>query len=455
VQCTALAHCTDGEECTDDYCTVANMCVNAPKADGEPCSQGACLGGVCGNVFPCTEQGIRDAIAAGGGPYTFACVGPTTVVTGSEIIIDNDVILDGEGELTVDGNDDHRVLSVEPGVAAELIAMTVTRGFVLVTVVPNPQGSNDYESQGGGILNGGTLTISDSVVEANKASGPGQGGGIYSHGTLTVVNSIIRGNTMPGGEGAGIYSDGSLVLIRSSVLDHGVYGGDAKYGCAVDSTVTLTLIDSEVSRCGSGEGATMEASGSLILINSTVGYGPYWGIYSHGTATVVNSTVIGSSDAAILHSDGNLVVVGSTLAAWSDYAVGVVASYEGMYLANTVIARLDSNPSETCNGNGIGQSTDIVSGGGNIESPTNDCNLTAPSDLVNVSAAELKLGTLQNNGGPTSTMALLPGSVAIDRVPEAMCVDAEGLPLTTDQRGKPRPETGGDSCDVGAFEVQP
>jgi len=38
----------------------------------------------------------------GGGPHFFACDGPTTVWTEAEIVIDNDVILDGEGELTVD-----------------------------------------------------------------------------------------------------------------------------------------------------------------------------------------------------------------------------------------------------------------------------------------------------------------------------------------------------------------
>jgi len=55
--------------------------------------------------------------------------------------------------------------------------------------------------------------------------------------------------------------------------------------------------------------------------------------------------------------------------------------------------------------------------------------------------------------GRTETHALLPGSVAVDRIPEAMCMDADGLPLTTDERSEPRP--GGAMCDVSAFEVQP
>ena len=91
--------------------------------------------------------------------------------------------------------------------------------------------------------------------------------------------------------------------------------------------------------------------------------------------------------------------------------------------------------------------------GGNVESEGNTCGLDHSSDQVYVPAPLLLLGPLQDNGGPTMTHAFLSGSVAIDWIPEADCVDADGLPLATDQRGEPRP--GGTMCDVGAFEVQP
>ena len=63
-----------------------------------------------------------------------------------------------------------------------------------------------------------------------------------------------------------------------------------------------------------------------------------------------------------------------------------------------------------------------------------------------------KIGRLQNNGGPTPTMALLSGSPAIDR--------GVNNGLMTDQRGAPRPfdfaaltnASGGDASDIGAFE---
>jgi hypothetical protein len=80
------------------------------------------------------------------------------------------------------------------------------------------------------------------------------------------------------------------------------------------------------------------------------------------------------------------------------------------------------------------------------------CGFDQATDQVNVSPEALRLGALADNGGPTPTQALGEGSVAIDQIPEADCVDADGQPLTTDQRGEPRP--GGAGCDVGAFELQ-
>ena len=65
------------------------------------------------------------------------------------------------------------------------------------------------------------------------------------------------------------------------------------------------------------------------------------------------------------------------------------------------------------------------------------------------------LGPLQNNGGPTQTQALLPGSPAVDAGDPSGCRDNHGHLLKTDQRGMPRPDkedkTG---CDMGAYEHQ-
>jgi len=92
--------------------------------------------------------------------------------------------------------------------------------------------------------------------------------------------------------------------------------------------------------------------------------------------------------------------------------------------------------------------------GGNLDSD-GSCNLTDPTDLPN---SDPLLGPLQDNGGPTPTHALLPGSPAIDAIPHADCTyDDDGnpatpeVPLATDQRGVARPQWIG--CDIGAFEA--
>ena len=87
----------------------------------------------------------------------------------------------------------------------------------------------------------------------------------------------------------------------------------------------------------------------------------------------------------------------------------------------------------------------VISSGYNLESPGDTCRFDQPNDQVNVSADDLKLGPLQDNGGPTMTHALGAGSVAIDVIPADMCEVDE------DQRGEPRDSM----CDVGAFGVQP
>jgi hypothetical protein len=68
-----------------------------------------------------------------------------------------------------------------------------------------------------------------------------------------------------------------------------------------------------------------------------------------------------------------------------------------------------------------------------------------PSDLLNVNPL---LGPLQNNGGPTQTMALLPGSPAID------AGDNTGAPMW-DQRGPGFPRIIHGVIDIGAFEYRP
>ena len=73
-----------------------------------------------------------------------------------EIHIDNDIILDGEGNLTVDASDHHRVFAVGELATVELRSFTVTGGRVVGQF-------------GGGIANGGELTLVNSTVRDSAA----------------------------------------------------------------------------------------------------------------------------------------------------------------------------------------------------------------------------------------------------------------------------------------------
>jgi hypothetical protein len=92
----------------------------------------------------------------------------------------------------------------------------------------------------------------------------------------------------------------------------------------------------------------------------------------------------------------------------------------------------------------------FISDGYNLSNDGGGGLLTKPTDQINTDPL---LDSLADNGGPTLTHALLPGSPALDR--------GNSFGLTTDQRGEPRPfdfasitnATGGDGSDIGAFEV--
>jgi len=80
--------------------------------------------------------------------------------------------------------------------------------------------------------------------------------------------------------------------------------------------------------------------------------------------------------------------------------------------------------------------------GHNLIGDTNGASGFIASDLLNVAAG---LGPLQDNGGPTLTHALLPGSPAIE--------SGTGIGAPSyDQRGFPRPS--GRAFDIGAVEFR-
>jgi hypothetical protein len=266
---------------------------------------------------------------------------------------------------------------------------------------------NGHAGKGGGIYNNGTLTVSNSILSGNSASsGLGSGGGIQNNGTLTINNSTVSGNTArgtaSGGLGGGIGNYGTVTISNSTITGNSVSGAfGAGFGGGIGNAGTATISDSTISG------------------NVATAYGG--GIFNEGNLTTINNSTV----------SGN-----------KGYKGGGVANYSGTaILQNSIVA---NNSGQNCY-------ESMASKGYNLSSDST-CNFNSTGDLNNTNP---ELGPLQNNGGPTQTMALLSGSPAIDAGNPSGCTDGHGNLLKTDQRGKPRHDTedsGG--CDMGAYERQ-
>jgi predicted outer membrane repeat protein len=349
-------------------------------------------------------------------------------------------------------------------------------------------GAGNSADNGGGIYNAwaSVLAVSDSTFSSNSA---GQhGGGIYSDGDATVGNSTFAGNSaqfgggITGGDGAVAVSD-STFSGNNAHYGGGIYGFDspirvsnstfignhANSGGGIDASSGLILSNStffDNIATGSG-GAITGGNGAVAVSDSTFsgnnahyGGGIYasWGstvhtstfsgnsadygggIYTSGWDSydieVSNSTFSGNSavhdGGGIYHRLGAVRVINSSLSGNQAASGGGIYSHPDgtAVLKNTIVA--NSLIGNNCTGT-------ITDGGGNLSYPDTTC----PG--IN---ADPVLGPLQDNGGPTWTMALGEGSAAIDAADDAICAAPPVNNL--DQRGFPRPW--GAHCDIGAVE---
>ncbi len=112
--------------------------------------------------------------------------------------------------------------------------------------------------------------------------------------------------------------------------------------------------------------------------------------------------------------------------------------------SNTILAGNAAPTAPDCSGTLTSQGYDLVQN-------LSGCTLpgTGTGDIIGLSA---QLGPLQDNGGSTPTMALLPTSLAIDAANPAAPGGTAYACAASDQRGVVRPQ--GLACDIGAFELE-
>jgi len=334
---------------------------------------------------------------------------------------------------------------VSSGVTATIAGLTITNG-------------RSEEGAGGGIYNDhSTLTLSNCIVSGSySALG---GGGIYNdYSTLTLSNCIVSGNSSDSG-GGGIYNHhATMVVDRCTVSgNYDPYAGGAVYNDGSNGSATLTVTNSTLSN---NHAASPHGAGNAGAIFND-------GSYGSATLTVTNSTfsdnfanTAGPSGGGAIYNYGQfgsatLTVTSSTFSGNSAY-YGAGVHNDGIYGSATVTIRNTIFNRGALGANVYNYFSGSVSSlGYNLSDDDGSGFLTATGDQINT---DPMLGPLQDNGGPTFTHALLPGSPAIDT----------GKNFTadnTDQRGPGFARmfdytsianaAGGDGTDIGAFEVQP
>jgi predicted outer membrane repeat protein len=304
---------------------------------------------------------------------------------------------------------------------------------------------------GGSILMNGTLVMQDSILSGNQATV--EGGAIRSgsgtHMTFQRVRFEDNLATGPGGAvetGTAGATFAESVFLNNAATDGGAIAGfdirvrdslflgnsasgsggaiDSLAGCSCQNLEvrTSTFAGNQAGVVGAGgairvghafaiiqstfSGNTAGIGGAIHVTNAGLG-GPY---------RIESSTIAGNT--AVLNGSGLFFAAPQSI---------------DLQLLNTLVAG-------TCVRSGTGSGA--LQGQGNVESPGNTCNLPA-GNLANVSAGQLALGPIADNGGPTPTRLPAPFSALVGAGSDAAC-------QRLDQRGLVRND--GD-CDTGAVEV--
>jgi RHS repeat-associated protein len=326
---------------------------------------------------------------------------------GSQSASTGTITIDGGKTISISGNLMSPVFQVQD-VNAVLSGLTIKNGYRNVDLAGIPEG-------GAGIYNGGTLTVNDCSIVGNTAISQSGvlGGGVLNGGTLTLNDSIVSGNTAistldmsaNAAYGGGIANARTLSVNRCTISGNSARaeynasgGGVINFGGNAAMTLSASTISGNTSFGGAASsGAGVSNQGDSTISNSTIfgntcSLGKFGsvggGVYSGGGYLSVSDSTVSSNRAGI----------GGGISAPSPTLNGTIVAGN---IANTQYPDLDSSY--------VFGSYNLIGDGSAILIFYGFANEVGTA----ANPIDPKLGPLQNNGGPTQTMALLPGSLAI------------------------------------------
>ena len=255
---------------------------------------------------------------------------------------------------------------------------------------------------------GGTQLELSTAHESVTITGPAAGVTVSGNGRAGCsrsnwVTASISGLTISGGtttgDGGGLANFGTTTLNNCTVSGNSAYNGG---GLSNDGTLTLT-------NCTvSGNSATATPS------NFTKTGGG--GLYNGGTLTMTNCTVSGNTARGVFTGGGvvngtrynlvpTLTLTNCTISANSGWEGGLLALGAPVTLTNTIVI---ANPGGDVYGYPLSGTNNLI---GTVYYQSGLVNGVNGNRFYVTNALLAPLG---NYGGPTQTMALLPGSPAIN-----------------------------------------
>ncbi|MCU0546205.1 MAG: right-handed parallel beta-helix repeat-containing protein [Oscillatoriaceae cyanobacterium Prado104] len=383
------------------------------------------------------DVSLREAIFAinAGGTIDFAASlsGSAIGLTLGTLNLNKNLIIQGLGadNLTLNGNNSTRILSIEPNANVEIRGLTFANG------------SNTA------IFNFGTINLSDSIIRDSRGRFTG---GINNQGNLTLVNSIIRNNQDEEREGgSGIVNVGTATL-QGSTVSNNLNGGIFNTSSG-NLTIDNSTISNHLDRSGIRNSGNLTVTDSTISNNNAAGNGG--GINNAGTLSLNNSTISGNSadfGGGIFNDSGaTFTITHSTIAnntgrspGGGIFSVGLIGETPVItpQIGNSIVAGNISAANSDVDGRFSSNGFNLIGNGNGSLNFTNGVNGDIVGTLNN--PIDPRLSPLQDNGGSTLTHVPLPGSLAIDN----------GNPNATelDQRGVDRPQ--GLGVDIGAVEAE-
>jgi hypothetical protein len=307
-----------------------------------------------------------------------------------------------------------------------------------------------------------SLTIDNITFQNGFAANGDEGSAVHlkAMGSLTVLNSSFIGN---GGYGAIVSPDSGVTMqiTNSLFTDNG--SSNANRGAAVYSYGDLTITNSTFLRnAGNSYGAVvgkseMTISGNLFSQNTSQVNGGAISVVPEqfgagGDVSISNNTFVNNTAGQY----GGALRLGRNASVANNTFVDNTASTAGNALySSSTTTRLFANifASSTGDGAQLASTQGLTDFAANISTSPADATPLPTSALVagqvGATYASIALSALADNGGPSQTLALNAGSIAIDAAtPELRAAAAAITQPTVDQRGVAR----GDASDAGAFE---